>query len=49
MAKMTPEKAIKLFQKYYEEALRSEYVQKKVSWALYQAWKEADAKEARNR
>ena len=36
--------AIKFLKKYYEEAKRHEWVQDKVAWALYQTWKEANAR-----
>jgi len=42
--------AMKTLLKYYEKALKNEYVQKKVLWALYQTWKFYDAieKEQKN-
>lgn len=30
---------------YYKKALELDYVQKPLSWALYQTWKFVDAKE----
>lgn len=39
---MTYEDAIKRFEYYYGKALNSPYVKKKVAWALFQTWKEAD-------
>ena len=35
----------KIFKGYYEKAAKSPFVRKPFSWALYQTWKEIDAKE----
>lgn len=36
------EKVFKLIKDYYKIALKNPYVKKKLSWAVYQAWKEVD-------
>ena len=42
---MTIERAIKLLMEMYQKAQQSNYVQKPVSWALYQTWEFCDKKE----
>ena len=40
---MTLEKAVKLLEDKYEQAKKTEYVQKPLAWALFQVWKEVDS------
>ena len=42
---MTLEKAIKILGIKYGIALTNDYIQKPISWALYQTWKDVNAKE----
>jgi hypothetical protein len=42
---MTSERAIELFKVEYEKAKKLDYVQKPISYALYQTWKKVDKKE----
>lgn len=42
---MTSERAIELFKEEYERAKKLDYVQKPISYALYQTWKIIDKKE----
>lgn len=43
---MTFGDVIDLLLEYYEEAKSKGYIHKKLAWALYQTWKEADATES---
>ena len=45
MSKLTQYDAISLFLRIYDKAIRTPYVQKPISWALYQTWKEFDKRE----
>ena len=36
---MRKETAIRKFNEFYDKALKSDYVKKPISWALYQTWK----------
>ena len=40
------ETAIRKFNEFYDKALKSDYVEKPISWALYQTWKWFDKVEA---
>ena len=42
------ETAIKLLLQYYEIAKNNDWIRDKVTWALYQTWKEADQKGGKN-
>lgn len=42
---MRKETAIRKFNEFYDKALKSDYVEKPISWALYQTWKLFDKKE----
>lgn len=44
---MTPEKAIKKFQEYYDRATKMSFIRNPVAWALYQTWKDADRERPR--
>lgn len=46
---MTIDKAIELLKAYYYAALENPFVEKKISWALYQTWKDVDAKEKKEK
>ena len=48
-AKMTAETAIRKFNEFYDKALKSDYVEKPISWALYQTWKWFDKNEKSRR
>ena len=45
MSRLTVYDAMSLVKRLYEKAITLEYVQKPISWALYQAWKEFDKRE----
>lgn len=45
MSRLTVYDAISLVKRLYEKAVTLEYVQKPISWALYQTWKEFDKRE----
>lgn len=45
MNRLTVYDAISLVKRLYEKAVTLEYVQKPISWALYQTWKEFDKRE----
>ena len=45
---MTLEKVIEEIGRMYAKALTLEYVQKPLSWALYQVWKMVDRREKEN-
>lgn len=46
---MKLETAIILLRKYYEIAKNNNWISDKVSWALYQTWKDSDKKTKRKR
>ena len=48
MSRLTVYDAMSLVKRLYDKAITLEYVQKPISWALYQAWKEFDKREKCN-
>ena len=42
---MRKETAIRKFNEFYDKAVKLSYVEKPISWALYQTWKWFDKKE----
>ena len=46
---MRKERAIRKFNEFYDKALKSDYVEKPISWALYHTWKWFDNNEKSRR